>query len=333
MRKNGIAWLFGGQGQGTIQQGMGKEVFARSRKARLIIETADLILGRPLSKLCFEGPEEELFKTVNSQLASLVMNLAHAAVFCEIKQKNGDLIFIPRRNRPMVLAGNSVGYIAALVCSGCITFFQAIQLVTVRATLMAAACRQNPSRMLVLIDPAISRVEKRCLDFGVQVSNYNSDSQIILSGLIGPMAEMEEVILLENLARRLLPMETEGGFHSKCMKPAEDLLADFVKLLPFNEPNISIIGNSWAQIITTGSEAKQELVEQLCSAVRWLQSMETIDAMGVTTSIEMCGDVLSKNLSRGRSWKTFREFLSSRVALARHFAKNRRKHTSAPLSS
>jgi len=336
-KKNGngktkIAYLFPGQGQGTIKVGMGKEAFQYSRRARRVFRVADSCLRRerPFSELCFEGPEEELFKTQNSQLASLIVSLAHLAIRSNVNKEDGDLVFEPKgKNRPNYLVGHSVGYIAALVCAGSINFLQAIDIVRVRSVLMSMACRERPGRMSVLFHPNIRAIEKLCLLSLAQIGNYNDRTQIVLSGPNATMEQLEAVIRANRLASRIIPLETEGAFHSKCMDPVVAPFAEYVSRLRFLDLEIPIIGNTKAQIVKTAAEAKQELVEQISLPVRWFQSMAVLNRLGVNATVEMCGDVLSRNLARSGSKRV--KILSYTKELAKRLASRKNKGETASL--
>ncbi len=286
-----IAYLFPGQGQGSIKVGMGYDLCHKFEKLREIFSEADHYLQRALSDICFFGPEERLLKTINAQPASLVINLI-CAVFLD-NLKGG-------KKSPDYLAGHSAGYITALVYSGVIDFRQGLGIVRKRAQLMARACRKIPGKMVALINPDTAKIEQLCDDFGVAIGNYNSETQIVLSGPLGQMDRIIEVIRQRGLARKFVPLKIEGSSHSECMRSTYLPFATFLRKISFSKPKIPIINNGQAQIITTGEEAKKEMIEQLCSPVLWLQSMEKLRQEGVSTFIEVgWGKVLSSNLKRG----------------------------------
>lgn len=292
------AFLFPGQGQGSIKVGMGFDVYQESGKAREVFSGANFYLRWSLSELCFFGPEEKLLKTRSSQLASLVVNLAYVAALSELEKDGVDLEFVPKRVRPDYLAGHSVGYTAALVYAGVITFHQALNIVGRRSDLMTEACGINPGRMIVLINPQSSKVKSICDRYKLG-GNFNSETQTVLSGPVKAIAEAEQIIIEQKIARKILPLHTEGAFHSECMRPAVEPFREFLEPFLFQDPKIPIIGNSRAQVITTADEAKKELVEHLCLPVRWRESMEVLKEKGVTRFIEMGhGEVLSDNLQR-----------------------------------
>lgn len=293
-----IAYLFPGQGQGSIRVGMGYDVWQHSPKARRIFGQADLILGRSLSHLCFFGPEEELLKTANAQPASLVVNLAYAAAISELDE---DFEFHPKKKQPDFLAGHSVGYLATLVYSGAVSFEQGLKIAQKRGELTSKACQENPGKMAALINPNVAEIEKLCHVFEVEIANYNSETQIVLSGRSESLDTFLKIIQERNLARKIIPLNIEGAFHSKLMESVKEPFREFLEPISFSDPKIPIIGNSDAQLITRKKEAKAELVVQLSSPVLWQQSMEVLNKLGVTTFLEIGhGEVLTNNLRRSR---------------------------------
>lgn len=312
------AFLFPGQGQGSVKVGMGQEVWKHSLAARKIFSQADVFFPG-LSSLCFKGPEEELLKTINSQPASLTVNLAYAAARSQLEKDGFELEFLPQGLAPDYLAGHSVGYIAALVYSRALTLKQGFEVVRQRAGLMRMACAKPLGKMVVLINPNISEIEKLCLEFGVDVANYNSDTQIVLSGRSHLIDGIVAVIHKEKWADKEIPLKTEGAFHSRLMEPARKPFEEFLAPLVFADPRIPIVGNSKAQLITTGDVAKKELYDQLCNPVLWAQSMWLLEHEGVTTFIEVGhGEVLSRNLERSKGGKRARIIAFSN-AIAEHF--------------
>jgi len=320
-----VAYLFPGQGQGSIKVGMGRDVWKHSPAAKKVFSQADRFFTG-LSQLCFQGPEKKLLETINSQPASLVVNLAYAAARIQLEKDGFELEFTPQGISPDYLAGHSVGYVAALVFSGVISLRQGFEIVKERARLMKMACQQNPGKMIVLINPNIGEVEKLCQLFNADIGNYNSETQIALSGPLLLIDGIAAVIHQQRkLARKVIPLKTEGAFHSRLMKPAQEPFREFLAPIPFADPKIPIIGNSRAQIITTAEQAKQELVEQLCNSVRWQQSINFLHHEGVTTFIEMGhGEVLSNNLKRSSGGKRAR-IISISSAIAGHLLRLRRK--------
>lgn len=312
-----IAFLFPGQGQGSIKVGMGQDAFKHSLAARRIFVQADTFFPG-LTKLCFRGPEDELLKTINSQPASLVVNLALAAARSQLEEDGLEIEFLPQGVSPDYLAGHSVGYIAALVYSRTLSLRQGFEVVRERARLMRMACLDNPGKMVVLLNPRIPEIENLCCEFGVDIGNYNSETQIVLSGRVNLVDGLVSVIRQKKLAEREIPLKTEGAFHSRLMESAREPFREFLLPVAFADPRIPIVGNSKAKLISSGEGAKTELVEQLCQPVRWAQSMRLLEHESVTTFIEIGhGETLSNNLRRSSDGKRARIVALSK-AIADH---------------
>lgn len=296
-----LAYLFPGQGQGSVKVGMGKNIFWRSRQAERIFGEANIWFKKGnLTSVCFFGPEEKLLRNLYGQSASLVVNLAYAAARSDLEQQGDSFEFIPKDKEPNFLAGNSVGYLAALVYAGVVDFRTAMMIVQKRADLMETACVLNPGQMVALQHPIISEVELICKIYGIAIGLYNSKTQIVLSGRTDQLGEAIKEIDELGFCGRMSQLKTEGAFHCECMRPARVPFREFLAAIPFSDPKIPIIGNSRAQIITKADEAKRELVDQLCLPVLWQQTLENLASQGVDEFIEMGeGDVLSNNLKRG----------------------------------
>lgn len=319
-----VAYVF--PGQGNLKTGAGKAAYEYSSKARLVINMADKILGWPLSKLCFEGPEADLRKTTNAQLAAVVTALAELSVLCDLKKlDDGDLRFIIKDKRVAFLAGHSVGYYAALVAAGVLTLRQCLLILTVRAGAMSLACEINPGKMLALIDPDKEKINELNSVPDAWVANYNSDGQVVYGGRTKAMEEMEQFVRQNKIADKVLPLGTEGAFHTPLMEPAVPLLSAVIAQIEFGNPVVPIIANSNALPITTGQEAKEEAVKQICSVVHWVQSLEFFDAHGVKTTIEMGGEVLSRMFARGSKMATLKRFISMSASLVKQIAVREKK--------
>ena len=277
------AFLFPGQGSGSIKTGMGFELHRRYKDVQEIFDEASRSLGFSVAYYCFQAPEEELRRTVIAQPISLVINLSCARFL----------------NRPVsFLAGHSVGYVAALVYSGVIDFSQGITIVQERASLMAEVCKRIPGKMVALINPGdINRIKKICRHHGISIANYNSSRQIVISGESGSVNIAVVDIIERELAERAIDLKVEGAFHSRCMRSISILFGIFLKNIPFNDPEIPIIANSNAGVITTGKRAKKELIKQPYLPVRWCQSMKVLRKQEVDIFIEAgWGNVLSRGL-------------------------------------
>lgn len=299
MKEGKLAYLFPGQGQGSVKVGMGRNLWENLQKARTIFQQADEHLGWPISEVCFFGPQEELLKTKNSQLASLVVGLAYLAALEELEESGKEFDFKSRGRQPDYLAGHSAGEHAAFVLAGSISFQQALDIMSrARVPAMSKAAELNPGYMIALLDPDTEEVKRLMKDFGLG-GNFNSATQIVLSGATQRLKEAEKEVRRKKLARRIIRLDTEGGFHSDCMKPALEPLEEYFRDLPFAEPKIPVIGNSRALEITSVAEAKRDLIDHVCKPLLWQQSVERMYEVGVRTFVEVGhGEVLSANIKR-----------------------------------
>jgi len=305
-----FAYRFPGQAQGSVKVGMGKEICFASEQAKIVYDFADRQLNWPrsLSTYCFFGPAADLQeKTEISQLASLTTNVAHLAYREDFVEE--DLVEDHRfmvRSHPDFVTGHSVGIYPALVMAEVIDFATAIKVVQKRAVLMSAASKNHPGRMLVLLDYAnLYKIEQLCLDTGVVIANYNSDSQIVVSGSRIKMDRFEEKARNNKMAKRFVPLKTEGGFHSLCMDSAVEPFANFLESIDFFDAKIPVVANTASVILTKGEEIKQELARQINSPVKWTEIENRLMMEGVTKLIEIGhGRVLTDLISKSKMIKT-----------------------------
>ncbi|MBE3130347.1 MAG: ACP S-malonyltransferase [Acidobacteria bacterium] len=281
-----IAYLFPGQGSQAV--GMGKDLYDRSPEARELFETADEVLGFPISKICFEGPEEELRLTRNTQPALLVVSTAA----CRLLGRD-----------PAVAAGHSLGEYSALVAAGCLRFEDAVLLVHKRGRYMQEAVPVGIGGMAAILGVPGEEVEKRLAEVRsgvVEIANWNSDDQIVISG---EKAAVEEAVAAIKAPRSVM-LPVSAPFHSRLMKPAEERLAADLDAIPFAEPRFPVITNVDARLIRTAEEARDALKRQVSRAVLWTKSMGLLKEMDIEACVE-CGPgkVLAGLFKRiGRGW-------------------------------
>lgn len=275
------AHLFPGQGSQT--PGMGLDLYRAEAAARALWDEADELLGIRLSKLAFEGPEEVLRRTENAQPALLVSSVAALKV-------HSDRGSIPPAD---YVAGHSLGEFTALVAAGALTFADAVRLVRLRGELMGAQGEQVGGAMSAVIGLETGRLAELCDLEGVDVANYNSPEQSVISGGVEPVARAGETAKAAG-ARRVLPLPVSGAFHSRLMLPIVPGFEPAVAATPLREPLMPVIGNVRALPLGSVDEIRQELVEQLYSPVRWLQSLQWMWETGVRTYVEVgTGKVLT----------------------------------------
>ncbi len=272
------ALLFPGQGSQYV--GMGADFFAQYASARSIFHKADALLGFSLSQLMFHGPEEDLKKTLHSQLAIFVMSTAILQV---MREK------IPNME-PFVCAGLSLGEYTALYASGRISFEAALDLIQERARLMGLACESHAGTMAVVLglrgDEVDAVVHKLYPEESIWVANYNCPGQVVISGSIKGV-EKASCLLKEKGAKRILPLSVQGAFHSGLMKDAEEAFRTKMQKTTFQESNIALVMNVPGDFVSSTSDLKNFLVEQISHSVRWEEGVRKMQEGGVDLFVEI----------------------------------------------
>lgn len=296
--------LFPGQGSQAI--GMGKEVAAAYPTARAVFEEADELLGTALSRLCFEGPEEELTDTYNVQPALLTVSIALLrAIEAELGGQSAATSshHSDTDTSTLYVAGHSLGEYTALVVAGSLSFADGLRLVRERGRLMKEAGITNPGMMAAILGPTEAEVSAICAEAtreaGIAVvANDNCPGQTVISGdKIGMPAAMEA--LTSAGARKVVPLAVSVASHSPLMQPAANALHNAIADTPLAPPKVPVIGNTTARPLTTVDEIRDELASQLTGSVRWTASMQFALAAGVKEFIEIGpDDVLSKLMRR-----------------------------------
>lgn len=281
-----LALLF--PGQGSQQVGAGQDLFQTAPAARAVFEKADSILGFPLSKMCFHGPEPELLQTVNAQPAILVTSLACLAAALD----SGAL-----RRRPALLAGHSLGEYTALVAAGALDFQAALSLVRRRAELMQEAGQREPGLMAALVGLDEGKVEEVCRRAGAEPCNYNAPGQTVIGGT--PQAVQRAAALAEELGGRALPLSVSVAAHTSLMRSAAEEFATVVDACPLRDPALPVVANATADVLITAEAVRSELKQQMLRPVLWRQSLARMVKAGITTFVEIGpGHVLSSLLKR-----------------------------------
>jgi len=281
------AWVF--PGQGSQQVGMGRDLYETYPAVRRLLDEADTILGYPLTRLCFEGPEESLRQTMHAQPAIMAVSLACLAA----ARAEGALT-----EAPAFLAGHSLGEYTALVAAEALFFADGLRLVHERGRLMQEAGERVPGAMAAVIGLPEEKVTALCEESGAEICNLNSPGQAVIGG---PLAAVERAIELARArgARHLARLNVSGAFHTSLMGPAAAGMAEAVAHVPLADAQVPIVANSNAEPITTVAAIRRELPRQLCRPVLWQRSVEYMVAQGIIAFVEIGpGRVLTSLIRR-----------------------------------
>jgi len=268
---------------------MGKNICDRYPSAHAVFQEADAALGFSLSALCFNGPADELVKTVNVQPAVLTVSIACLRAASEALGA--------RQLGPAFVAGHSLGEYTALAAAGALAFADAVRLVRERGRLMQAAGEANPGTMLALLGAAEEAAEDFCRATGCVIANVNCPGQIVISGSLEAVARAHEAAKATGM--KAVPLKVSGAFHSPLMVSALDGLKEAVAAVPLTAPSVPLVANVTAAPLTDPAAIRQELVAQLDHRVQWQKSVELMSSRGVTTFVEFGpGQVLAGLIKR-----------------------------------
>ncbi len=286
--KTKIAYVFPGQGSQRV--GMGRDLYDNISSAKAVFDQADQVLGIPLTRLCLEGPEDELRQTVNAQPALVTVSFACLQAAREIIGDNLPL--------PSFIAGHSLGEYTALAAAGVLDFATTVHLARERGKLMHEASLLHPGNMAAIIGLDETLLSDVCHQTDTRIANINCPGQLVISG-----SRENLMLAIESAkargARRAVPLQVSGAFHTSLMQLAADGLSKIIATISFQEPGVPIIGNTTAQPLITAESIKTELLNQLCNCVQWQRSIEYMLNDGVSTFIEIGpGKVLSGLIKR-----------------------------------
>ena len=283
-RVSTTAFIFPGQGSQAV--GMGRDLFENFPAARAIFEEADAALGDSISKICFEGPEDQLTLTANTQPAILTVSIAALRAL----ESEG---FVS----PGFVAGHSLGEYSAVVAAGGMSFGDAVQTVRKRGQFMQEAVPVGVGAMAAILKLPLSDVEAVCAEASqgevCSPANMNSAEQTVIAGSAAAIDRAIE-LAKERGAKRAIKLNVSAPFHCALMMPAEERLAVELAGLEFSDMRVPLIENVSGEQNISGARIKEALTQQVSSSVRWLQSVEHLVANGVDTFVEIGpGKVLS----------------------------------------
>lgn len=270
-----VAFLFPGQGSQAV--GMGKDLYENFETSKNVFDTADKVLGKSVTTLCFEGPEDSLKQTVNTQPCIVTMSIAAL----EALKSQLDI-------KPDFVAGHSLGEYCAMYEAGVMSMETTFKAIQKRADLMSASATGGAmSAILNAPEGALEEALKEASSVGyVDVANYNSPAQVVITGDNDAVAKAGE-ILLEKGARRVVPLPVSGAFHSKFMENASKEFVGFVSDLELNNASIPVVTNVDAKATVESADFREKMPKQICSSVHWTQTIQQMANDGVEIFVEI----------------------------------------------
>ena len=269
-----IAFLFPGQGAQTV--GMGKDLYENFAPAKKVFDTADSVLGKKVTSLCFDGPEEDLKQTINTQPCIVTMSIAALEALKSECGINADFV-----------AGHSLGEYCAMYAAGVMSLDTALKAIQKRADLMSETKGGAMAAVLNAPEGSVEEALKEASSVGyVDVANYNSPAQVVITGDENAVQKAGE-ILLEKGARRVVPLAVSGAFHSKFMDGASAEFKNFVSELDLNNASIPVITNVDANPTTAAEDFRAKMPEQIHSSVYWTQTIQKMAEEGVEIFVEI----------------------------------------------
>lgn len=290
--RSGLALLF--PGQGSQHEGMGKRIAQLSKAARQIFSDADDVLDTDISRLCFEGSDEELKDTVNTQPAMLTTSIAHLAYLRERLEEFG------RRLWPSLVAGHSLGQYSAAVAADALDFSDGLRLVQERGRIMANWAKDRPGGLAAVLGLQNDDVEQICRESStegtVAIAVHNCPGQVVISGDTASLESAMSAARERGGRVRRLPISVPS--HTPLMRDAARELARFSERLSFRNPSPPLVSNISAKLLTTAEEVREELSNQICAAVQWARCVIAMGNEGAGPFVEVGPGQALTNLLR-----------------------------------
>ncbi len=269
-----VAFLFPGQGSQAV--GMGKDLYENFESAKSVFDTADSTLGKSITTICFEGPEEDLKQTVNTQPSIVTMSIAAM----EALRSQVNIV-------PDYVAGHSLGEYCAMFTAGVMSLESTLSAIQKRADLMGATKGGSMAAVLNASEEQLKAGLEEGSKVGyVDVANYNSPAQVVITGADDAVKAASDY-LLANGVRRVVPLAVSGAFHSKFMEEAGKEFAEFISGVELNDASIPVITNVDAEPTTSSEDFRAKMPKQIYSSVHWTQTIQKMVEDGVDTFIEI----------------------------------------------
>lgn len=271
-----VAYIFPGQGAQFV--GMGKDLYDNFPAAKEVFDKANSILKTDIKKLCFEGPQDLLSTTANSQPAILTASIAALRAY--------ESSSLSVQYTPKFSLGLSLGEYTSLVAAGAISFEDALVLVRKRGEFMEDASRKNPGKMACVLGMELKAVEGLCKGIGCEIANLNCPGQVVVSGKTNNV-ELFASLAKDKGAKRVLMLDVSGPFHSSLMTAARDKLKDYIDKVQFNPPKLNFISNVDSKVQTDPAAIKENLIKQVNSKTLWEESVKVVAHSGIKTFLEI----------------------------------------------